>query len=182
MVANRSRELRVIARPSIAVVVALAALAVPAVADASRPPNTAIGGGYGAISLGHVTTRRTSARVPLRCTGTRRATCFVIINMTATETLSGRHRSVGVGGTTVSLHAGRSATIRIPLYPDARRVLAADHRLRAKLTVSTAAFKTIATARITFKRIEPGLSVMDVTLRAPVRRVLRAGEENWLQG
>jgi hypothetical protein len=152
MAANRSRQLRVIARPSIALVVALAALAVPTPAGASRPPNTAIGGGYGAISLGHVTTKRTSARVPLRCTGTRRATCFVIVNLTATETGSGGRRRVGVGGTTVSLHAGRSATIRIPLYPEARRVLAADHRLRVKLTVSTAAFKTVATAKITFRR------------------------------
>jgi hypothetical protein len=144
-----------LARRSIALLVlltavAVAALVAPALASASRRPNTAIGGGYGAISLGHVTTKRTSARVPLQCTGTRHATCFVIISMSATETLSGQQKRVGVGGTTVSLHAGRSATIRIPLYPEARRWLAAHHRLRVKLIVSTAAFKTIATARVTF--------------------------------
>jgi hypothetical protein len=157
MAPNRSRELPVIARPSIALLGALAslaipALAIPAAANASRPPNTAIGGGYGAISLGHVTAKRTSARVPLRCSGTRNATCFVIVTMSAAETLNGQHRRVGVGGTTVSLHSSRSATIRIPLYPNAKRYLAAHHRLRVKLTAATAAFKTIATASITFTR------------------------------
>jgi hypothetical protein len=127
---------------------AVALLALPGVASAHRPPNTAVGGGYGAISVGHVTVKGKSARLPLRCSGTRHAVCFVIVLMTA-----GKHANTSqVGGTTVSLRTGRSATIRLPLYANGKRLLAARHRLRVKLTVQTSQFKTLATRRITFRK------------------------------
>ncbi len=155
MGAEKSSVLGRAARRSNSGLVALAAcLAVcgsaGAVADSawSRPPNTAIGGGFATISVGQVTVKGKSAHLPLRCSGTRHATCFVLVAMTTR-----RHgKPVAVGGTTVSLGVGRRATIRLPLYANGKRLLAAHHRLPVKLTVETSKFKRIATARITFQK------------------------------
>lgn len=124
---------------------AVACLAMAGPAGASRPPNTAVGGGYAAIAVGHVTVKGTRAHLPLSCSGTPHASCFVLVTMT----VAGKGL---VGGTTVSLSVGRSATIRLPLYANGKRLLAARHRLRVKLTVETSKFKPLATARITFRK------------------------------
>lgn len=125
--------------------VASAFLALPAAASASRPPNTAVGGGYAAISVGQVQVQGRRALLPLRCSGIRGSTCFVLVTMRARRTSD----SI-VGGTTVSLRVGHSATIPLPLYANGKRLLARRHHLRVKLSVQTSAFKPIATVRITF--------------------------------
>ncbi len=141
------------ARRSIPALLATAALAgvgsSPAAAGteahASRPPNTAIGGGYAAITVGHATVKGTSARLPLSCSGTPRVSCFVQVMMTTADNRV-------VGGSTVSLQVGRSATVRFPLSANGKRLLAARHRLRVKITVQTSKFKRLAMARITFRK------------------------------
>lgn len=132
----------------LAVVMALLASGTAGATGSSSPPNTAVGGGYATIAVGHVTAKGRAARLPLRCSGTPHADCFVLVVMRASRT---RNQPI-VGGTTVSLGVGRSATIRLPLYPNGKRLLAARHRLRVRLTVQTSRFKRIATARITFKK------------------------------
>jgi hypothetical protein len=119
--------------------------AVPAAVDSS-PPNTAVAGGYATISVGRITVKRRSAHLPLSCSGKRHSVCFVLVLMRAIE----KHRRPIVGGTTVSLAVGRSATIRLPLYPNGKRLLGARHHLRVRLTVETSKFKRIAAATITF--------------------------------
>lgn len=142
-------------RPSIAALLVLALLAVPGLAiatphasSASSSPNTAVGRGFATVLVGRVTVKRKSARLPLRCTGTRHATCFVLVTMTAAV----NHSRSPVGGTTVSLGAGRRATIPLPLYANGKRLLAARHRLRVQLTVETSRVKRIATATVTFRK------------------------------
>jgi len=154
MGSEKSSGLGRAARRSISALAALACLAVcgPAAAvqasASSRPPNTAIGGGFATISVGQVTVKGKSAHVPLRCSGTRHATCFVLVAMTIR-----RHgKPAAVGGTTVSLGVGRSATIRLPLYANGKRLLAAHHWLPVKITVETSKFKRIAMARVIFRR------------------------------
>ncbi len=128
-----------------AALVASALLALPGAASASKPPNTAVGGGYGAIAVGQVQVQGRRALLPLHCSGTRGSTCFVLVTMRARRTSD----SI-VGGTTVSLRVGRSATIPLPLYANGRRLLARRHHLRVKLTVQSISFRTLATRRITF--------------------------------
>jgi len=125
--------------------VASACLALPGAASASKPPNTAVGGGYGAISVGQVQVQGRRALLPLRCSGTHGATCFVLVTMRARRTSD----SI-VGGTTVSLRVGHSATIPLPLYANGKHLLARRHHLRVRLSVQTSAFKPIATLVITF--------------------------------
>ena len=114
---------------------------------ASSPPNTAVAGGYATISVGQITVKRGSAHLPLHCSGKRHSVCFVLVIMRAIE----KHKRPIVGGTTVSLGVGRSATIRLPLYPNGRRLLGAHHHLRVRLTIETSKFKRIAGATITFR-------------------------------
>jgi hypothetical protein len=116
-----------------------------AAAHASRPPNTAIGGGYAAITVGHATAKGTSAHLPLSCSGTPHVSCFVLVTMT-----SAGHGIVG--GSTVSVPVGRSFKVRFPLYANGKRLLAAQHRLRVKITVQTSKFKRLATDRVTFRK------------------------------
>ena len=135
--------------PALVAVVALAAAGRAGAIASSSPPNTAIGGGFATISVGAVTVKGKHARLPLHCSGTHHSTCFVLVTMRAIEK---HHRRPIVGGTTVSLGAGRSATIRLPLYANGKRLLAAHHHLRVKLTVETSKFKRIAAATITFRK------------------------------
>lgn len=145
-----------------AVLVVTAPLATAGVASASKPPNTAVGGGYAAITLGQPTATGATAHIPLRCRGSRGATCFVIITMAVRETPKGkvipisstrRHRHtrlVDVAGTTVSLGVGRAFTLALPLYPDAKRLLHRLHTLPVHITVQDSQFKVIARTTLTF--------------------------------
>ena len=123
------------------------AYAVPAWVSSS-PPNTAVAGGYATISVGQITVKRKRAHLPLSCAGKRHSVCFVVVIMRAIE----KHKRPVVGGTTVSLGVGRSATIRLPLYRNGRRLLAAHHHLRVRLTIETSRFKRIAAATLIFRK------------------------------
>ena len=131
-------------------------------ASASRPPNTAVGGGYAAISVGQATAQGTTAHIPLSCRGSRGATCFVIVRMFVRETRKGKviplsdtprykHTSLlDVGATTVSLGVGRSYTLPLPLYPDAKRLLHRLHTLPAHIEVQNGHFTVVGRTTVTF--------------------------------
>jgi hypothetical protein len=128
------------------VVLVLACAALAPASAASSPPNTAVAGGYATISVGQITVKHKSAYLPLSCSGKRHSVCFVLVLMRAIE----KHKRPIVGGTTVSLRVGRSATIRLPLYRNGKRLLGAHHHLRVRLTIETSKFKRIAAATIVF--------------------------------
>ena len=59
--------------------------------------------------------------------------------VTALSARAGRRvskRTVVIGSVTVTIAAGASSTVTVPLNARGRRLLAARHRLRAKLTVT----------------------------------------------
>ncbi len=154
---------RGIARRVLLVLATAAFLASAGVASASRPPNTAVGGGYAKVTVGPITVKRTTAHLALTCSGTPGATCFVLIGMVVRETLRGnkviavsaskrhtRTRLEAVGGTTESLGVGRSDMVPLPLYANGKRLLAHHHPLAVRLTVENIHFERIATATVTF--------------------------------
>lgn len=148
--------------------VAAALLALPGAASASRPPNTAIGGGYATVTVGPATATGATAHLPLTCSGTPGANCFVLVSMSVRETLRGnrviaisaskRHkqrkhtRLDGVGGTTVSLGVGKTFTVPLPLYANGKRLLAHHHPLPVGITVQSGHFKLIARTTVTFTK------------------------------
>jgi hypothetical protein len=156
----RSRGLsRMIGGP---VLVVAALLAWPGAAGAARPPNTAATGGHATLTIGRPTAQGKRARLPVRCSGTRGATCFVIISMVVRETARGkviafstplRHRRiklVDVGGITESCPAGRSDTVPLPLYANGTRLLARHHPLQVRITVQKMHFQRVARTTVTF--------------------------------
>jgi hypothetical protein len=132
------------------------------VASASRPPNTAVGGGYAALTVGQATVHGKRASLSVSCSGTPGATCFVMITMYVRETAKGRvittpaprrHRHiklVDVGGTTESDPVGRSDTVPLPLYANGERLLRRHHPLPVKITVQSPHFKLIGSVTVTF--------------------------------
>jgi hypothetical protein len=99
--------------------------------------------------------------VPITCTGN--TSCTVSLKLTVTETLRGHkvlavsarkakvtHRTVVLGTTSATIAAGRTATVRISLNGAGRRLVAARHKLTAKLTVAQGN-RTISTQKVTFK-------------------------------
>jgi hypothetical protein len=119
----------------------------------------------GKASAGHARVRGTTVSIPITCTGD--TSCKVSLKLTVTETLRGHklvavsarrtkviHKTVVVGRASATIKAGRTTTVRISLNRTGRRLLAARHTLRAKLTVTQTVAgrtRTIATQKVTFK-------------------------------
>lgn len=131
-------------------------------ASAARPPNTAVGGGYAALAVGQATVHGKRALLPVSCSGTAGATCFVVITMDVRETLKGKvittpaprpHRRiklVNVGGITESCPVGHTDTVPLALYANGRRLLARHHPLPVRITVQNSHFRLIARTTVTF--------------------------------
>jgi hypothetical protein len=131
-------------------------------AMASRPPNTAVGGGYAALTVGPATVQGKRALLPVRCSGTPGASCFAVITMDVRETSKGKvittsagrpHRHVKlviVGGITESCPVGHTDTVPLALYVNGVRLLRHHHPLPVRITVQTSRFKLIARTTVTF--------------------------------
>jgi len=115
-----------------------------------------------------------TATVRVTCTGPAGATCRLALRLTITEVLKGHklvavtarangrktNRVVQVGTADVSLKAGQTETVRIPLNRTGKRLLAGRHGVRAKLLVSqasgTGGTTTVSTQILTFKAAKQG--------------------------
>lgn len=137
-------------------------LASAAPSSASRPPNTAVGGGYAALAVGQSTVHGKRALLPVRCSGSPGASCFAVITMDVRETSKGKvittsgprsHRRIKlviVGGITESCPVGHADTVPLALYANGVRLLRHHHPLRVRITVQTSRFKLIARTTVTF--------------------------------
>jgi hypothetical protein len=149
-------------RPTVAGLVVAALFASAGVASASRPPNTAVGGGYAALTVGQATVHGKTALLSVSCSGTPRVDCFVLITMSVRETAKGkvittptpgRHRHikpVAVGGTTETDPVGHTDTVPLPLYANGVRLLRRHRPLPVRITVQTYHLKLISTTAVTF--------------------------------
>ncbi len=119
-------------------------------------------GGLGAISETQVGTPRVAGRtvsVSLTCSAQAAGSCTIVLRLTVLETLRGRrvvavaarrgarlarttaarrtsHKTVTVGAVTVHVPAGQRRTVTVALNTTGRRLLASQHKLPAKLSVS----------------------------------------------
>jgi hypothetical protein len=119
----------------------------------------------GKASAGHARVSGTAVSAPITCTGN--TSCNVSLKLTVTETLrrhklvavSDRkakvtHKTVVVGTASATIQAGRTVTVRVSLNRAGRRLLAARHTLRARLTVTqrvAGGSRTVSTQKVTFK-------------------------------
>jgi hypothetical protein len=112
--------------------------------------------------------------VRITCTGSAGATCRLALELTVTEVLKGHklvavtarasgrktNRVVQVGTANVSLKAGQTQTVRIPLNRAGKRLLAGRHGLKATLLVSQATGNgrttTVSHQTVTFKPAKQG--------------------------
>lgn len=106
-----------------------------------------------------------TASVAITCKGD--TSCTVSLRLTVIETMRGHrliavsarrakltHRTVVLGSATVTVKAGRTATAHVSLNRAGRKLLAARHKLTAKLAVTqriSGRSRTISTQKITFK-------------------------------
>jgi hypothetical protein len=119
-------------------------------------------GGLGAISETQVGTPRVAGRtvsVPLTCSAQAAGSCTITLRLTVLETLRGSrviavaarrtarlarvtaarrtsHKTVTVGAVTAHVPAGQRRTVTVALNTTGRRLLASQHKLTAKLSVS----------------------------------------------
>ena len=123
----------------------------------------------GRASVGHARVSGKTVSVPVTCKGD--TSCTVSLKLTVVETLRGhkviavnarkaklRHKNLVLGNATATVKAGRSATVRISLNRTGRKLLAARHKLTAKLTVTqriSGRNRTISTQKVTFKAPKP---------------------------
>ncbi len=115
----------------------------------------------GKASVGHAHVSGTTVSVPVICKGDTR--CKVSLKLTVIETHRGRrlvavsarkgkltHATVVVGTASATIKAGHTATVRIGLNRTGRQLLAARHKITAKLTVVQGR-RTVSTQKVTFK-------------------------------
>jgi hypothetical protein len=116
----------------------------------------------GTPAIGHPTVGATSVSVPLSCAGGS-GSCSISLTLSVAETLRGgkliavsaaHHKTVKralvLGTVRVRLAAGQHRTAVVRLNAAGRRLLAARHTLKVKLTVARAG-QTIFTSAITFR-------------------------------
>ena len=119
--------------------------------------------------MGHAKVKGTTVSVPISCKGD--TSCTVSLKLTVTETLRGHkviavsarkakvtHKTIVLGTASATIRAGRTATVKIGLNRTGRHLLAARHRLTAKLTVTqrvNGRNRTISTQKVTFKAPKP---------------------------
>ncbi|HEY1774868.1 MAG TPA: hypothetical protein VGG41_01800, partial [Solirubrobacteraceae bacterium] len=135
----------------------------------TTPLSTPVLPGPAAITVtalaGHARVSGTAASIPITCRGD--TGCTVSLKLTVTETLqehrilavSARkpkvtHKTVLVGTATARVRAGRTRKVPVALNSSGRHLLAARHRLAAKLTVTeriAGKNRTISTQTVTFK-------------------------------
>jgi hypothetical protein len=131
-----------------------------------KPPAPPV---IGKASVGHARVSGRTVSVPITCTGD--TSCTVSLRLTATETRRGhriiavsarkaklRHKTVVLGTATATVKAGGSQTVRISLNRTGRKLLAARHKLTAKLAVTqriSGRNRTISTQKVTFKAPKP---------------------------
>ena len=130
----------------------------------------------GKASVRHARVSGSTVSVPIACKGD--TSCTVSLKLTVVETLRGHkviavsarkakvtHKTVVVGTATATIKAGGTKTVRIGLNRTGRKLLAARHKLTAKLTV---------TQRIAGRNRT--LSTQKVTFKAPKHRVKHGGQ------
>jgi hypothetical protein len=119
----------------------------------------------GKASVGHARVSGNTVSVPIKCKGN--TSCRVSLKLTVTETFRGhkliaisarkakvRHKTLVLGSTSATIRAGRTSTVRISLNRTGRKLLAARHKLTAKLTVTqriAGRNRTLSTQKVTFK-------------------------------
>jgi hypothetical protein len=115
----------------------------------------------GKASAGHARVSGNTVSVPITCKGD--TSCKVSLKLTVTEKFRGHkliavsarkgkvtHKTVVLGTASATIKAGRTATVRISLNRTGRKLVAARHKLTAKLTV-TQGHRTVSTQKVTFK-------------------------------
>jgi hypothetical protein len=115
----------------------------------------------GKASAGHARVSGSTVSVPVTCK--RDTSCTVSLRLTVTETHRGHrliavsarkakvtHKTVVLGTATATVKAGRTATVRISLNRTGRNLVAARHKVTAKLTVSQGK-RSVSTQKVTFK-------------------------------
>jgi hypothetical protein len=124
----------------------------------------------GKASVGHAKVSGTTVSVPITCKGS--TSCRVSLKLTVTETFRGHklvavsarktkvtHKTVVLGTASATITAGRTQTVRISLNRTGRKLLAARHKLTAKLTVRqrvNGRSRTVSTQKVTFKARKHG--------------------------
>jgi hypothetical protein len=119
----------------------------------------------GKASVKHAKVSGTTVSVPITCTGD--TSCTVSLKLTVTETLRGHrviavsarkakvtHKTLVLGTKSVTIRAGRTQTVHISLNRTGGKLLAARHKLTAKLTVTqriAGRNRTLAAQKATFK-------------------------------
>jgi hypothetical protein len=115
----------------------------------------------GKASAGHARVSGNTASVRITCKGD--TSCKVSLKLTVTETFRGHkliavsarkakvtHKTVVLGTASATIKAGRTQTVRISLNRTGRKLLAAHHKLTAKLTVAQG-HRTVSKQKVTFK-------------------------------
>ncbi|MGH2893249.1 MAG: hypothetical protein ACRDPM_08270, partial [Solirubrobacteraceae bacterium] len=119
----------------------------------------------GKASVGHARVSGRTVAVPITCTGD--TSCRVSLKLTVTERFRGHkliavsarkakvtHKTVVLGAKSATVRAGHKATVRISLNRRGRKLLAARHKLKAKLTVTrriAGRNRTLSTQKVAFK-------------------------------
>ncbi len=119
----------------------------------------------GKASVKHAKVSGTTVSVPITCTGD--TSCKVSLKLTVRETLRGHrviavsarkakvtHKTLVLGTKSATIGAGRTQTVHISLNRTGRKLLAARHKLTAKLTVTqriAGRNRTLSTQKVTFK-------------------------------
>ena len=119
----------------------------------------------GKASVGHARVSGSTVSVPVTCKG--ETSCKVSLKLTVVETRRGHrliavsarkakvtHKTVVLGTASATIRAGRKATVHIGLDRTGRRLVAARHKVTAKLTVTqriAGRKRTISTQKMTFK-------------------------------
>lgn len=114
----------------------------------------------GKASVGHARVSGTTVSVRIACKGD--TSCKVSLKLTVTETLRGHrliavsarkakltHKTVVLGTVSATIKAGRKATVHVGLNGTGRHLLAARHKITAKLAVVQRK-RTISTQKVKF--------------------------------
>jgi hypothetical protein len=135
--------------------------------NSSPPPPGTTPPGPGKALIGAATVKGTAAFVHASCAGNTGATCKLVLRMTTVETLLGHRviavaqslkkhkRVVTVGLARVTLAAGTSKTVKIPLNALGKSLLKRFHRMKVTLkvtqTLANGSSKTVAVKTMRFK-------------------------------
>lgn len=128
-------------------------------AVAASKPTPAVAG------LGHASVTGTTVSVPVSCTGSSGTTCQATLTLSVVETLKGAtvtavtaskpkpakttKKLLTLGTASIRIAAGQSNTVRITLNSTGKRLLAARHSFKAKLTLTQAGASATSTT-VTF--------------------------------